>query len=192
MNLKQTSAPSVEPVTTTDQKSWMRVDASDEDTLIGSLAAASRAYFEMGTNRQLITATWEYKITNFPAGEITLPISPVQSVTSITYVDNDDATQTWTASDYVVDTSNLPCRIRTAANKDYPSDNRGEPYDITITFVAGYGDAASDVPDGCKTAIKMLAANWFENRESNAPITLTPVPMAYNALIWQFKDGSIL
>ena len=192
MNLKQTSPPSVEPVSTTDQKEWMRVDASDEDTLIGSLAAASRAYFEMSTNRQLITATWQYKITNFPAGEIVLPVSPVQSVSSITYVDNDDATQTWSSSDYVVDTSNLPCRVRPAANKDYPSDTRGEPYDIIITFIAGYGDAASDVPDGCKAAIKLLAANWFENRESNAPITLSEVPMAYKALLWQFYDGSVL
>jgi uncharacterized phiE125 gp8 family phage protein len=192
MNLKQTAAPSVEPVTTTNQKDWMRVDSSDEDTLIGSLAAAARSYFEMSTNRQLITATWQYKITNFPADEIVLPISPVQSVTSITYVDNADATQTWASANYVVDTSNLPCRIRRAANKDYPSDSRGEPYDIIITFVAGYGDASSDVPDGALTAIKLLAANWYENRESNQPITLTPVPVALDALMLQYWDGTVI
>ena len=52
MSLVQSAAPSVEPVTTTDQKNWMRVDTSDEDTLIGSLAAAARAYVEMATSRQ--------------------------------------------------------------------------------------------------------------------------------------------
>ena len=191
MNLEQTSPPSVEPVATSVMKDWMRVDASDEDTLIGSLAAAARSYFEMSTRRQLITATWVYKITDFPAGEIVLPISPVQSVTHIKYYDNDDSLQTWTASDYVLDKSSTPARIRPAAGKDYPSDNRGEPYDIAITFVAGYGDAATDCPDGALTAIKLLAANWFENRESNAPITLTPVPMALDALMLQFWDGTV-
>ena len=85
MNLEQTAAPTVEPVATSVMKDWMRVDASDEDTLIGSLAAAARSYFEMSTRRQLISATWGYKITDFPSGEIVLPISPVQSVTHIKY-----------------------------------------------------------------------------------------------------------
>ena len=60
-----------------------------------------------------------------------------------------------------------------------------------ITFVAGYGDASSDVPDGILTAIKLLGANWFENRESNSPVTMTPVPLALESLIWQYRDGSV-
>ena len=191
MTLVQTSAPSVEPVVTADQKTWMRVDGSDEDTLIGNLAAASRAYFENATNRQLITATWRMKMTNFPTGDIILPVSPLQSVTSIKYYDNNDSQQTWSSSDYDVDTDANVGRVRPAYNKDYPSDSRGGTNDIEIIFVAGYGDAASDVPDGILTAIKLLAANWFENRESNSPVTMTPIPMALESLIWQFKDGTV-
>ena len=191
INLKQTAAPSVEPVVTADQKEWMRVDASDEDTLIGNLAAASRAYFESSTNRQLITATWQLKLTNFPSGEIVLPVSPLQSITSITYYDNDDAQQTWSSGEYDVDTASTPGRVRPSFDNDYPSDSRGGTDDIVITFVAGYGDASSDVPDGVLTAIKLLAANWFENRESNSPVTMTPVPMALESLVWQYKDGTV-
>ena len=189
MSLEQTSAPSVEPVTTTNQKDWMRVDGSDEDTLIGNLAAASRAYIEMSTGRQMITATWVYKLSTFPSGDIVLPISPLQSVTSITYVDTDDATQTWSSSLYTVDTASDMGRIRPNYDEDYPT-NRGYSGDVTITFVAGYGDASSDVPDTALTAIKLLAANWFENRESNAPVELKEVPMALQTLIWSLKDGS--
>ncbi len=191
MSLVQSSAPSAEPVTTTDQKNWMRVDTSDEDTLIGSLAAAARAWFEMATNRQCITASWTYKITNFPEAEIVLPISPLQSITSIKYYDNNDVQQTWSSGEYTVDTASTPGRVRPASGYDWPSDLRGYNNDIEVIFVAGYGDAASDVPDGVKAAIKLLASNWFENRESNAPINLQPVPMALESLTWQYRDGSI-
>ena len=112
MSLVQTAAPSVEPVTTTNQKDWMRVDGSDEDTIIGNLAAASRAYVEMSTNRQMITATWVYKFDTFPQGDLVLPISPLQSVTSITYVDTAGATQTWSNSLYTVDCSRVRGRIK--------------------------------------------------------------------------------
>ena len=189
MSLVQTSAPSVEPVTTTNQKDWMRVDGSDEDTIIGNLAAASRAYIEMSTGRQMITATWEYKFKTFPTGDIVIPISPLQSVSSITYVDSASDTQTWSSALYTVDTSSDMGRVRPIYNEDFP-DSRGYAQDVVVTFIAGYGDASSDVPDTALTAIKLLASNWFENRESNAAITLNEVPMALQTLIWSLKDGS--
>ena len=192
MSLTQSVAPSVEPVTTTAQKTWMRVDSSDEDALIGSLAAAARAYVEMATSRQLITATWVLKLDNFPAGDIVLDIFPLQSIASIKYYDNNDEQQTWSSSLYDVDTALEPGRVRPASGQDYPSDVRGHTDDIEITFDAGHGDAASDVPDGIKAAINILAANWFENRESNTPIGLTPVPMSLESLIWQYRSGDLI
>jgi len=192
MSLTQTVAPSVEPVTTTNQKTWMRVDTSDEDTLIGSLAAAARAYVEMCTSRQLITATWVLKLSEFPSGDIVLPIFPLQSVTTIKYYDNNDVEQTWSSSLYDVDTAMEPGRVRPASGQDYPSDFRGHTDDIEITFVAGDGNAASDVPDGIKAAINIIAANWFENREANTPIGLTPVPLSIESLIWQYRSGDLV
>jgi len=192
MSITQTVAPSVEPVVTADQKTWMRVDGTDEDTLIGSLAAAARAYVEMATSRQCITATWVLKLKNFPAGDIVLPIFPLQSITSIKYYDSNDTQQTWSSALYDVDTAMEPGRVRPVSGEDYPSDVRGYTDDIEITFVSGDGDAASDVPDGVLAAIKILAANWFENREANTPIGLTPVPMSLESLIWQYRSGDLV
>ena len=192
MSITQTVAPSVEPVVTADQKTWMRVDGTDEDTLIGSLAAAARAYVEMATSRQCITATWVLKLKNFPAGDIVLPIFPLQSITSIKYYDSNGAEQTWSSALYDVDTAMEPGRVRPVSGADYPSDVRGYTDDIEITFVSGDGDAASDVPDGVLAAIKILAANWFENREANTPIGLTPVPMSLESLIWQYRSGDLV
>ena len=191
MSLKQTGAPSVEPVTTTTQKTFMRVDSSDEDTLIGNLAASARALFEDSTNRQCITATWQLKLTNWPTAEIVLPVSPLQSVTSVTYVDQDGDTQTWSTGDYDVFTASTPGRIRPKYDKDWPSDSRGGHDEITITFVAGYGDAATDVPDGILTCIHLVASSWYENREATQPVALTVMPLAVKSLMQQYRDGTV-
>ena len=156
----------------------MRVDGSDEDTLIGNLASSARALFEDATNRQLITATWQLKLTNWPLGEIVLPVSPLQSVSSITYVDADGDTQTWSSGDYTVYTASTPGRVRPAYDKDWPSDSRGGHNEITLTFVAGYG-AAADVPERVKQAILLLIGFWFQQREG-AP---RQEPIAIRALL---------
>ena len=193
MSITQTVAPSAEPVTTTDQKNWMRVDTSDEDTLIGSLASAARSYVEMATSRQCITATWVLKLKNFPAGDIVLPIFPLQSITSIKYYDSNGAEQTWSSALYDVDTAMEPGRVRPVSGADYPSDVRGYTDDIEITFVSGDGDAASDVPGGIKAAINLLAAHWFEHRESVALGTIsTTLPQSLDSLIWQYRSGDLV
>jgi uncharacterized phiE125 gp8 family phage protein len=37
---------------------------------------------------------------------------------------------------------------------------------VTVTFIAGYGDTAADVPERFKQAIKLLVGHWHEHREA--------------------------
>jgi uncharacterized phiE125 gp8 family phage protein len=37
---------------------------------------------------------------------------------------------------------------------------------VKVTFIAGYGDAATSIPDDIVLAVKMTVAHWMENRES--------------------------
>ena len=193
MSLKQIEPPTAMAVSSADAKSWIRVDTDDDNSLINELIDAGIHYIENATNRQLVTATWRLKLATFPnnGGDLIMTVSPLQSVTSVTYVNTSDEVTTWDAANYVVDTDSNVGRLRPAYNIDYPSDVRGYDQDVVVTFIAGYGDAATDVPCAASTAIKLLVGNWYENRESNAPISLQPVPMALQALIWQFKDGTI-
>ena len=46
---------------------------------------------------------------------------------------------------------------------------------------------ASFVPDSIKTAIKLLAAGWFENRESSSPLQMRSIPQGVEALLWMNK-----
>lgn len=162
---KQTSAPAVEPVTLAEAKDQLRVCHNADDTRITNLIVAARQQAEMVSRRQFITATWELKLDDFPLGEdyIKLPYPPLQSVTSIAYIDADGVSQTLASSVYDVDTHREPGRITLAYNQSWPTI-RDQENAVTVTFKAGYGDAAGDVPDAVKEAIKLYIEDLYDGR----------------------------
>lgn len=182
-NLRQTAAPSVEPVTTTEAKLHCRVDYDADDTLFAQWITAAREYAENYQRRALITQTFQMSLACFPCGEIVIPRPPLQSISSITYVDQDGTTQTWDSSKYQVDTSGLVGRVKPAYNESYPS-TRPDTYNaVVITFVAGYGAAATAVPSATKAAIKMIVSHLNENRELAAPVVLSKIPVGIENLL---------
>jgi len=90
-----------------------------------------------------------------PAGVI-IPLPPLQSVVSVTYLDSDSISQTMPSTDYVV-VPGEPSRLVLAATGTWPSASwvRGS---IKVRFTAGYGDAGSDVPQRIRMAIAVQAS----------------------------------
>lgn len=163
--LVQTVAPASEPVTLAEAKAWLRLEIPDDDDLVAALITAAREYAETVTGRALVSQTWRLTLDAFPAdgGGIILPLPPLQSVSSVVYVDGNGDSQTLATTEYAVDTQRQPGWIVPAYGKIWPV-TRGQANAVQITFVAGYG-TASAVPVAIKTAIKLLLANWYENRE---------------------------
>jgi uncharacterized phiE125 gp8 family phage protein len=175
-------------------------------------AVAARQLLETQTRRQLVTATWKLSLDRFPgcnewcnhAGEhvccsssqerwhrsrgIELPVPPLQSVTSITYVDSNGDTQTLATDQYQVDALSTPGRVLPAYGVSWPT-TRCQANAVNITFVAGYGLAAA-VPATAKHAIKLLLSHWYENRESSVKNDQMALPMGFDALVWQLRWGS--
>jgi uncharacterized phiE125 gp8 family phage protein len=58
-----------------------------------------------------------------------------------------------------------------------------------IEFKVGYGNAASDVPDGLKQALLQLVAHFYTERETAFVNYLSTrnIPVAMRALFWGFK-----
>lgn len=154
------------PLTVSECKQHLRIDHSDEDTLIDSYLRAATAQAETVLDRQLMTAIWRLSFHGFCGWEISLPKPPLQSVSSITYLDTAGTTQTLSSSLYVVDTYSEPGRITPSYNAVWPSV-RWQMNSVNITFIAGYASAAV-VPDRIKTGIKFLVSQWYENRELTA------------------------
>lgn len=190
MGLVLTEAPSVEPVTADDVRAQCRIDSSDESDLIEGYITSARAQVENDCRRALITQTWERTLDRFPHScePIYLARNPVQQVESITYVDPQGATQTLSTDVYQVDTKGAVARVGLKPGKSWPSTKCGLWNSVTITYVAGYGDTADDVPRGLRTAIAILAGHWFENREPIITGTIVSnIPIHFDRLLWPFS-----
>lgn len=207
MNLSRTSAPAKLPVTLAEAKTHLRVDTTEEDDRITGILGAATAHVDGYAGvlgRPLITQTWALKLERFPryafirsdlrAGRpiddrIRLPLPPVQSVSSITYVDPDGATQTWAAAKYQLVAKETRPHVVPAYGETWPT-TRDVPEAVTVTFVAGYGDDTTDVPEPIRQAILLLAGHWYQHREAVATgVVVNEVKMAVDALLTPYRVG---
>lgn len=156
--------PASEPVTLTEAKAHLNIDHTDEDTYITTLIGVARETAEGRQWRTLLATTREQTLHCFPNGPIVLEYPPLQSVTSVKYIDNAGVQQTWAADQYVVDTDSIYGQIVPAYNVSYPA-TRNERNAVRIRYVAGYADADA-VPAMTKHAMKLMIANWYEHRET--------------------------
>jgi len=167
-----TAAPAAEPIGLDEAKAHLRIDASDEDTLISSLIVAARMLVERSLGLALITQGWSHYLDAVPQrGCVALPLGPVQAVGAVTLHDGDGGTTTVDADSYDTDPMSDPARL--VLTSSVPSSGLRPFNGFEIAFVAGYGDAASDVPQPIRQALLLLIAHWFERRE---PVELGPGP----------------
>jgi len=172
MALTLVTPPAVEPVLVTDENLLTQL-AIEADEFAGFLAekiATARRRAELLTQRQLVTATWRLTLTEFPACadedgfySFIVPNPPLASVTSITYVGTDGATQTLDSALYQVDTSREPGRVCPAYGEAWPS-TRMQPEAVKVTYTAGYGASGAAVPDSAKEFIRAYVCWLFEHR----------------------------
>lgn len=165
--------------------------ATAEDALISALVTAAREKVESYLGRKLITQTWDIFLDEFPDDDfIQIPWGNLASVTSLKYKDTEGTESTWAASNYIVDTNRDPGRVCLTYGNVWPSGPFYPAIPIAIRFVCGYGAAGTSVPESIKTAIKILAAQWFENRE---PVVIGPgvqvseLPLGIKALLGPYR-----
>lgn len=163
------SAPAEEPVSLEEAKLHLRVDHDDEDTLINADIAAARRYCEQTVlSRALITQTWDLYMDKWPDGdELLIPQPPLQSVDEVAYTDEDGTEFTFDAVNYIVDTASEPGRIALKSTASWPSVTLQVVNGVRVRFTAGYGDAAGDVPETIRKAMKLLIGDLYEHREES-------------------------
>ena len=175
-----------------DAKAHVRQDDTMDDVYIRGLIGAARVFAERDTHRKWINAEYDWNLPAFPPFPILLnewPLAALSSITSIKYVDDAGATQTWAASNYIVQTGLSPGVIELAYNVTVPT-TRGQPNAVTIRKVMGYG-GVDDVPADARHVMLMLIAHWYENREAVSELKLEAVPMAVESLLWGLKVGAV-
>ena len=157
MTLRLTVEPGSEPATVDEVKLDARIDGPELDATIALLIKAARRRCEDLTGRALITQTWQLVLDTFPPDGIRVGKLPIASITSIQYYDSTGTLQTLASDTYTLDADRLPGWIYEAGLNTWPSV-RSEENSVIITFVAGYGDAAEDVPAELRYWIRAQAA----------------------------------
>lgn len=185
MALVEQTAPSVEPLSASEAKSHIRVDISDDDTLIGTYIKAARQDRENFTRRAFVSQTWDLYLDAFPGSSvIELPKPPLQSVTHIKYTDEDGNETEFSSDSYQVDIYSEPGRIMLKSGYSWPSDTLQVMNGVQIRFVCGYGDAGSDVPENFRRAIALIVGSLYENREDISVAQLFSIPRGADLLCW--------
>lgn len=185
MALRLITAPASEPLDIElDVKPHLRIDFNDDDSYLNGLLTAVREYVEKTElSSALVTQTWELVLDSWPTLPLRFPKPPLQSVTSITYIDIDGGSGTVASSAYLVDVDSWPGRLVLKINQSWPSVTLREIGGVVIRFVAGYGDAIEDVPAPIRQAMLLTISDLYENRE-NSPIvpgTTEPIRMPFAA-----------
>ncbi|MCP4539818.1 MAG: hypothetical protein GY832_21985 [Chloroflexi bacterium] len=146
-----------------------------DDPVLNLLIKSARQFGEAVTRRQFITATWVLTCDSWPtfvntAGSnetgFECPRPNLLAVTTLKYYDVDNAQQTLGAANYDVDTASLPGVVRPARDVSWPTLGTQPSGTVELTFTAGYGAAASDVPDALKLALLLCIGHLYEHREA--------------------------
>ena len=80
-------------------KSALRVTFDDDDTHIEQLIRSQAARYLDFTGRALVARRYSYRVADL-CDRMLLPVSPVQSITSVAYLDSADQSQTVDAGNY--------------------------------------------------------------------------------------------
>jgi len=159
------------PVSVETLKLHAHIDGNAEDGLLDTYIKAATRLAEKKLDRSIITKTLRISLDEFPqatrhnmAAAIYVPRPPLQSVSSIGYVQAVDGTTTTMAtSDYQVDIYSEPGRITPRWGDVWPTA-RDQKNAVTIQCVAGYGQASA-VPANLQTYILSVAAYLYRVRE---------------------------
>jgi uncharacterized phiE125 gp8 family phage protein len=171
-----------------DFKQHINWDADDDsqDTVMTAFIKAATEQAQQFTDRQFLNATWTVLLRQFPS-RIALPKSPCSAVSSVKYYDLNNTLQTLSATEYKVKDGGAYGHHIVEFDGTIPAVH-DKPDAIIIEYVAGYGAAASSVPNALVVAIMIQAANYFANRESEQTGTNAVQLMnGFHQLLYPYK-----
>tara|TARA_R100000908_G_scaffold11622_1_gene4163 strand:- start:4629 stop:5291 length:663 start_codon:yes stop_codon:yes gene_type:complete len=179
------TAETADLISLNEVKDQLRIANSDSthNTILGVCQSAATEIAKNYLQRSLVNRTLILFLDNIPYAddvlpdiegittgpyltyrkrEVRLPFSPLGSVSHVKTYDDDDTASTLATSKYYVDTAGDMGRVVLRTGETWP-DMLRVANALEIKYVAGYGSAASSVPDPIRQGALVMAAHLFEN-----------------------------
>ena len=182
-------APTIEPWTVAEAKSFLRVEIDDDDAVITSLISAARNHVEALTRRGLLQQSWRIVRDAWPPdGRIKLRIGPLRDVIAARVFDHAGHASAIDTNTFVVDAAAgiiaAPCWTLPVPGRDVAG--------IELDLDIGFGANPTDVPAVLRHAIRTLVAHWYENRGlTSIGGNVAMLPASVNAMIASFRVLSL-
>lgn len=156
-------------------------DAAYQAALLNAVDSYAAEYL----GRTLLPATLRVWFDNVDPCGFLIPRGPVTAVSSVTFYDRADTPTVVASSVYQLDTASEPARLVLRFGQIWPYDLR-QVNAIAVQYTAGYASAAA-VPAAIKHAMKIMLAEWYEERQPTTPGYVAPLPFGAEALMAPFR-----
>lgn len=170
MNTKTSITHPTNSVLTVDEvtQSLSLPSGFKQSTLEMEIDAATR-YVEKYLERSLLTRTITLTLDHWPNNTdrvIYLPYPPFVAISGFTYVDTDGEDQDLEEdTDFTFEKQGDNGRLVVAAGSSWPSVSTERKNGITVTYTAGYGATAADLPKNLKRLVLALVEIQFSKGE---------------------------
>lgn len=159
--------PSTSVLTLAEACAQARIESGMDDTTIQRYVKAATQHIETVYGVAMLTQTKELVMDEWPCDHIELVDYPVVSITSVKYTLSDGTETTWANTNYSVGLKSNPVRIVPNKHVVWPYAGSLRPVEaIAVRYVAGFGEAATDVPEPIRQAVALLTGHWYINREN--------------------------
>lgn len=163
------TAPTVEPLSTTEAKAHTKIDGNDENDFVDRAIKLGREQVENWTNRTLLATTYKLTCNRFPGSTwkngreakpiLRLPRPPFTSLSSAKYWNTSGTQITMTSADYQLVNHPNGAYLMPAINTVWPTVQPQREEAVEVIWVAGYGAAATSVPGSLRQAVGHLVEN---------------------------------
>ena len=175
------------PVTLAEMKSFLKVTSTADDTLIQALINSATEWGEKYTGREFRANTWDllldafsdigntskrfqveherfhshnYVNSDFETERIELKRDPVDTITSIIYLNDTGGSTTVPSTDYYLKKLTQSSEILLLEDKNWPTDVLNREQTITVKFVTKSYRCTNEIRD----AIRLHVSNLYTNR----------------------------
>ena len=174
--------PSTQVVSVDDIKAHLRIDTSDENSLLGVYIDAATEMAEHYCNRHFITHDYRLYFNQVESvASLIYPDCTLNATRPINWIDTSG--NTIASLSAYIDTYSNPSIVYLNSDFTVPALKENAANVFWFDFSTGFGAAATDVPEAIKQAIKLIVSDMYYFREDRK----RKFPMASEILLQPYK-----